>query len=59
MAVCSVAATAAAQMARIGMLMRTAADDPIGQARGSAWLNHVPMIRLGTIRLGTAFCLVP
>jgi hypothetical protein len=35
----------------------TGADDPIGQARGSAFLHDVPMIRVGTIRLGTAFCL--
>ena len=59
MAVCSVAATAAAQVARIGALMSTAADDPIGQARGPALLHDVPMIRLGTIRLGTAFCIAP
>jgi hypothetical protein len=31
-----------------------AAGDPIGQARSSAFLHDVPMIRLGT-----AFCLAP
>jgi hypothetical protein len=45
--------------ARIASWTRTStgADDPIGQARGSAFLHDVPMIRVGTIRLGTAFCL--
>ena len=39
---------------RIGTLISTAADDPMGQAPGTAFLHGVSMIRLGM-----ALCLAP